>query len=84
MIRSMLAGLLKQDMGLVRRRTSRKARSMGLVVQILARCGSGRSKQASNASMSRVRQATALGSMASQRTFQALERRTAWRRVRAL
>jgi len=41
-MRSQLAGLVKLDMGRVQRRTSRKARSMMLVVRILRQWAGGK------------------------------------------
>ncbi len=50
MIRSQLAGLVKLDMGRVRRRTSRKQRSMTLVVRTLRQCAGGTVKKLSSSS----------------------------------
>jgi len=61
MIRSQLAGLVKLDMGRVRRRTSPKHRSMTLVVRTLRQCAWGTVKKLSSSSQSRSRQATARG-----------------------
>src|SRR3970040_1039540 len=61
MILSQLASLLKQDMGRVRRRTSRKQRSIALVVRTFLWCAVGQARKARSASRSRSRQATALG-----------------------
>ena len=48
MIRSPLAGLVKLDRGRVRRRTSRKQRSMTLVVRTLRQCAWGTVKKLSS------------------------------------
>jgi len=61
MIRSQLAGLVKLEMGRVRRRTSRKHRSMTLVVRTLRQCAGGTAKKLSSSSKSRSRLATARG-----------------------
>src|SRR5712692_8050932 len=61
MMRSQLSVLEKLDMGRVRRRTSRKARSMTLVVRTLRQWVSGTSKKLSRFSRSRSTQATARG-----------------------
>ena len=49
MLRSRLASLLKQVIGRVRRRTSRKALSMALVVRMALRWPSGQAGKASRA-----------------------------------
>ena len=59
MIRSQLAGLVKLDRGRVRRRTSRKHRSLMLVVRTLRPCAWGTAKKLSSSSKSRSRLATA-------------------------
>ncbi len=58
---SQLAGLVKLDMGRVRRRTSRKARSMTFVVRTLSQCRSETRKKLNNSSRSRSTVATARG-----------------------
>src|SRR5713101_855575 len=60
-MRSQLSGLEKLDIGRVRRRTSRKARSITLVVRTLIQCAGGTAKKCSRASRSRSTPATALG-----------------------
>ena len=67
MIRSQLASLVKQDIGLVLRRTSTKHRSMQLVVRTFFRWASGQAKCASSPSRSRSMLATAFGASAHQR-----------------
>jgi hypothetical protein len=61
MARRQLAGLLKQLIGLVRRRTSRKERSIAFVVRTVRQSASGQPRKANNASRSRSRHSTALG-----------------------
>ncbi len=70
MILSQLALLLKQLMGLVRLLTSRKQRSMALVVRTIRRCWGGQDRKLSSGSRSRSRQATALGASPRQRLTQ--------------
>src|SRR3954469_19107715 len=62
MMRSQLSRLEKLDMGRVRRRTSRKARSMTLVVRTLIQWACGTAKKFNSASRSRSTQATGVGS----------------------
>jgi hypothetical protein len=64
MMRSQLAGLVKLDMGRVRRRTSRKHRSiipLSGMVRSLRQCAWGTAKKLSSSSRSRSRLATARG-----------------------
>src|SRR5258707_11069535 len=72
-MRSQLSTLEKLDMGRVRRRTSRKARSMTLVVRTLIQCSCGTAKKFSSASRSRSTQATALGRRCCQCCFRSEE-----------
>src|SRR5258706_4158722 len=76
-MRSQLSTLEKLDMGRVRRRTSRKARSMTLVVRTLIQCSCGTAKKFSSASRSRSTQATALGRRCCQCCFQSRKARSA-------
>src|SRR5216684_3894931 len=69
-MRSQLSGLEKLDMGRVRRRTSRKARSMTLVVRTLIQWACGTAKKFRSASRSRSTQVTALGRRCCQCCFQ--------------
>src|SRR6266446_6757352 len=77
MMRSQLSGLEKLDIGRVRRRTSRKARSMTLVVRTLIQWAGGTAKKFSRASRSRSTQATALGRRCCQCCFQSRKARSA-------
>ncbi len=61
MIRSQLAGLVKLEMGRVRRRTSRKARSIMLVVRVFRQWAEGKAENVNNSSRSRSTLATARG-----------------------
>ena len=61
MMRRQLSALLKQLIGLVRRRTSLKARSMALVVLIRRQSPLGQLRKERSSSRSLSKQATALG-----------------------
>jgi len=76
-MRSQLAGLVKLDIGRVRRRTSRKQRSITLVVRTFFQCAAGTLKKFSNSSRSRSTQATALGLRCCQRAAQRRKARSA-------
>src|SRR5258707_14951059 len=76
-MRSQLSRLEKLDMGRVRRRTSRKARSMTLVVRTLIQWSCGTAKKFSRVSRSRSTQATALGRRCCQCCFQSRKARWA-------
>src|SRR5260370_27829793 len=76
-MRSQLSGLEKLDIGRVRRRTSRKARSITLVVRTLIQWAGGTAKKFSSASRSRSTQATALGRRCCQCCFQSRKARWA-------
>jgi hypothetical protein len=82
-MRSQLALLVKQPIGRVRRRTSRKQRSMTLVVRSITRCTVGKARNASSSSRSSRTHATALGARAIQCHSQVRNRATASRRVGA-
>src|SRR6266852_2549426 len=74
-MRSQLCTLEKLDIGRVRRRTSRKARSITLVVRTLIQCAGGTAKKFSRASRSRSTPATALGRRCCQCCFQSRKAR---------